>query len=125
MSPKKFLSLGGIIFIALSLLGMLGLLGPTAADSFFSSRWYFDSVENWIYLATGLIALLLAFTAPAAIHRGITSLLGVAALFLGLWAFFLPSLMAVNTHLQSPADPILLLVIGLWALWSLHVTKMA
>lgn len=124
MTPKKFLGLGGIVFIAIALLGMLHLLGPAANDSFFSSRWYFDNVENWTYLTIGIIAVLLAFTAPAAIHRGITSLIGIAALLLGLWAFFFPNA-SLATHLQSPSDPILLLVIGLWALWSLKVTKMA
>jgi hypothetical protein len=125
MTPKKFLALGGIIFIAISLLGMFHLLGPTSAESFFSARWYFDATENCVYLIVGIVALLLAFTAPAALHRGLTGLIGVAGLLLGLWTFFLPSFMSVNTHLQSPSDAILLLVIGLWALWSIQSSKMA
>jgi hypothetical protein len=79
MTPRKFLALGGIIFIAISLFGMFHLLGPTSTDSFFSSRWYFDTTENCVYLIVGIIALLLAFTAPAALHRGLTGLIGVAA----------------------------------------------
>lgn len=115
MNPKQFLTIGGIVLVLVGILGFVGLIGPTAADSIFGEPWWFDNGENWAHLILGVVALIAAFVLPAGGQRGLTVLVGLLGLFFTIWSGFV-SEDFLGSMLQNPADTILHLVVGVWAL---------
>ncbi|MDP3727692.1 MAG: hypothetical protein Q8R35_03600 [bacterium] len=115
MNPKQFLLIGGIILVLVGILGFVGVLGPTAEESIFGSAWWFDSSENWAHLVLGIVALLLAYATGASIQRPVVMLLGIIGVLVGLYSLLgYPMLLGAN--LENPADSLLHLVVGIWAL---------
>jgi hypothetical protein len=114
MNPKQFLILGGIILVLLGVLGFYGVIGPTPDKSIFGATWWFDNGENWAHLILGVVALVAAYALPASSHKMLVTLVGLLALFFGLYNFFSTDFM--GTSLESPADLILHLGVGIWAL---------
>lgn len=97
------------------LAGMWGIIGPTADDSIFGSFWWFDNAENWTHLVLGIVGLLAAYTFPAGIQKGLVILLGVVGVLVGVYSLIIgPSFLGAN--LENPADTILHLAVGVWAL---------
>jgi len=117
MNPKQFLQIGGVVLILVAILGFVGVIGPTAAQSIFGDFWVFDNLENWAHLVLGVVALGALFVVPANLHKPLVMLVGVVALFFGLWSLFI-SEMFLGAGLQNPADTVLHLAIGVWALWA-------
>ncbi|MBI3626444.1 hypothetical protein HY224_00145, partial [Candidatus Uhrbacteria bacterium] len=64
----------------------------------------------------GVVALIVAFAAPMSVQKPVTMIVGVVALLVGLYSIFKPSFLGAN--LENPADTLLHLVIGVWALVS-------
>lgn len=118
MNVKQFLTWGGVILVLVGVLGFVGVIGPTAADSIFGENWYFDNTENVIHTVLGVAALGLVTLKLEALQRPVTLLVGLAALFFGIYNFFLSDEMPNigNANLESPADLVLHLVVGVWAL---------
>ncbi len=116
MNPKSFLKIGGIVLVLVAILGFVGVIGPTADKSLFGASWWFDNAENWAHLVLGVVALLAAFFLPAASQKPLTMLVGIVAVLFGIYSIFSPMIFGAN--LENPADTILHLVIGAWALWS-------
>ncbi|MEK7541347.1 MAG: hypothetical protein AAB533_00680 [Patescibacteria group bacterium] len=119
MTVKNFLTIGGIVLVVVGLGGMVGILGPTADSSVFGSLWWFDNGENWAHLILGVAALIVVFAVPS-LGAPVTLLVGVLGLLVGLWGFALmggvPNFYGAN--LENPADNILHLAVGAWALLS-------
>ena len=115
LSVKGFLQVGGVVLVLVGVLGFF-LIGPTAEASIFGSNWWFDNGENWAHLVLGIVALLLAYFAPMTLNKPIVVVLGLIALLVGVWGFFAPNFLGAN--LENPADNILHLVVGIWALWA-------
>lgn len=119
MNPKNFLVIGGIVLIIVGIAGMVGIIGPTPEQSLFGSRWWFDAGENWTHLILGIAALVVAFGITP-LQGPVTLLVGVLGLLVGLGGFFLsgaaPNFLGAN--LENPADNILHIVIGIWAILS-------
>ena len=114
-SPKGFLQVGGTVLLVVGLLGMFGILiGPTSEQSIFGSAWWFDAGENWAHLVLGLVALIAAFTFPANVQKPLVIAVGILGLVVAVYNIFSTSLLGAN--LESPADLVLHLVVGLWAL---------
>jgi hypothetical protein len=116
LNPKQFLLFGGVVLLLVGVLGFLGILGPTADDSIFGEMWWFDNAENWAHTVLGVVAILAAFIAPASMQRPLVMLVGGLALLVGIYNFFSTKLIGAN--LESPADLILHLVVGAWALYA-------
>jgi hypothetical protein len=116
MNSKQFLIIGGIILVVVGILGMVGAIGPTPAQSWFGSSWYFDQGENWAHLILGIVALIAAFTLGASAQKSLVILVGILGLFFAVWNIFSTSFLGAN--LESPADLILHAVIGIWALYA-------
>ena len=114
MTPKWFLILGGVVLIAVGVLGFIGIIGPTAEDSIFGEQWWFDNAENWAHAVLGSGALVLGLVLPSGAARGVTLLLGLFSVGVGIYNLFETELLGAN--LESPADLLLHLVIGAWAL---------
>lgn len=115
MNPKNFLIIGGIVLVVVGVAGLAGIIGPTPEASIFGSFWWFDDAENWAHLILGIAALIIAFAA-APLQGPITLIVGLLGLAVGVWGFMAPDLLGAN--LENPADNILHLVVGLWAILS-------
>lgn len=121
MNSKQFLTIGGIVLLLVGILGFVGPIGPTAADSIFHSAWFFDNAENWAHTVLGLAALISLFVLPMKLQKYLTIVVGILALFFGVYSLMGPVTEGVNfmgAQLQNPADTILHLVVGVWALWA-------
>lgn len=116
MNPKQFLTIGGIVLVVVALLGFFGVIGPTPEKSLFGASWWFDNAENWAHLVLGIVALIVAFAAPMSLQKPVTMIVGVVAVLVGLYSIFKMSFLGAN--LENPADTLLHLVIGVWALVS-------
>ncbi len=118
-TPKGFLQVGGVVLAVVGILGFIGLIGPTPERSLFGSYWWFDNGENWAHLILGVVALGAAYMlkSPAQL-KGLVILVGLLGLLIGLIGFFLPSGPPnfLGANLENPADNILHIVVGLWAL---------
>ncbi len=118
LSPKGFLQVGGVVLVLVAVLGFVGVIGPTA-ESLFGSFWYFDNAENIAHFVLGVIALALAFWAGAEIQKWITVAVGAIAIIAALWSLFgaIPDgSNLLGAQLQNPADTVLHVVVGVWAL---------
>ena len=114
MTPKKFLKLGGVVLVLIGILGLVGVLGPTADQSIFGGGWWFDNVQSWAFLLVGIVALAALYIFPAGAQKSLVVLVGIVALFLAVYNLFSTSFWGMN--LERPADLILHLVVGIWAL---------
>jgi hypothetical protein len=118
-TPRGFLIVGGAVLLLLGLLGFLILKDPSM--SFF----WLDTSENIAHTALGIVALAAAFVpglkdSLAPYYRWLVILVGVIALFFGVYGFLLPagSASAPNTfglaNLEL-GDNLLHLVVAAWA----------
>ena len=121
-TPKGFLTYGGVVLLLLGLIGFVALNDANASPAF-----WLDSGENYAHVGLGVIALAIVFvpglnTMFAPYYRWIVILLGIVALFFGVYGFVVAGNPAPNTfglaNLESPADNILHLVVGAWALYA-------
>lgn len=117
MNPKQFLTIGGIVLVLVAILGFVGVIGPTAQQSIFGAHWWFDTGENWAHLILGVVGLIAAFSFPANLQKYLTLLLGVVGVLIGLYSLFgMTNFLGAN--LENPADSLLHLAVGAWALWA-------
>lgn len=116
MNSKQFLLIGGVVLVLVGILGFLGVIGPTSDKSIFGATWWFDNAENWAHTVLGVVALILGFVTQGSVQRPITILVGVLALAVGVYNFFSDGLLGAN--LENPADLVLHLVVGVWALFA-------
>lgn len=116
MNPKQFLQWGGVVLLLVGLLGFWGVIGPTESQSLFGSIWWFDKAENWVHTLLGVVALLASVALPGSLQKSLVMVVGLVALFFGIYNFFSTQFFAAN--LERPADLILHLVVGVWALWA-------
>ena len=114
-TPKGFLSVGGVILLVVGIVGWF-VIGPTPDKSIFGSFWWFDNAENIAHTVLGVAGLLAAFVFPANLQRYLVVLLGVLGILVGLYNLTSMSLLGAN--LESPADLILHLAVGAWALFA-------
>jgi hypothetical protein len=121
-TPKGFLTYGGAILLLLGIVGFLNIFTKEAVPAF-----WLDTGENVAHTALGIIALAIVFvpglnTAFAPYYRWIVILLGIVALFFAVYGFAVGGAAEPNTfgisNLESPADDILHLVVGAWALYA-------
>ena len=118
-TPRGFLMVGGVVLLVVGLLGFVILKDPTL--SFF----WLDNSENYAHVGLGVIALAALYVPGlnsmlAPYYRWIVILVGLIALFFGVYGFILPagSPAAPNTfglaNLEL-GDNLLHLVIAAWA----------
>ena len=117
MNSKQFLQIGGVVLILVGILGFVGVIGPTAESSIFGSAWWFDNAENWAHLVIGIVGFIAAYALGAGLQRPLVMLLGIVGVLVGLASFF-GYTMLLGANLENPADSLLHLLVGLWALWA-------
>ncbi len=116
MNSKQFLQIGGVILVVVGILGFVGIIGPTPEKSIFGANWYFDNGENWAHLLLGIVALVAAMAFPASTQKPLVMILGIIGILIGGYSIFNNTFLGSN--LENPADTILHLAIGVWALWA-------
>lgn len=108
--------IGGVVLVVVALAGFFGVSGPTPDSSIFGSFWYFDNAENWAHLVLGVVALVVAYALGADLQGWVTLLVGVVGVLVALYNFGYSNLL--GAELQNPADLVLHLVVGVWALYA-------
>lgn len=116
MNPKQFLQIGGAVLILLAILGYAGVIGPDAASSIFGANWYFDNAENIAHLVLGIVAILASFALSGALQKPLVLVLGVVGVLVGIYSIFWPIFLGAN--LENPADTLLHILVGAWALFA-------
>ncbi len=116
MNSKQFLMIGGVVLLLVGLLGFFNVIGPTPEQSLFGPTWWFDNGENWVHTILGVVAIIASFWLAESMQKPLVMAVGVLALFFAVYNFFSSSFYGSN--LESPADLILHLVVGVWALWA-------
>lgn len=116
MNPKQFLQIGGAVLVLVGILGFIGVIGPDTASSIFGEAWYFDNAENWAHLVLGIVGLAASFLFPNNLQKSLVLLLGIVGVLVGLYGIFSPSFLGAN--LENPADTLLHILVGAWALWA-------
>ena len=117
MNPKQFLMIGGGVLVVVALLGFLGVIGPTPETSIFGSTWWFDNGENWAHLIIGVVGIIAAYVLSASMQKPLVVVLGVVGILVGLYSLFI-STNFLGANLENPADSLLHLAVGAWALWT-------
>ena len=118
-SPRGFLIVGGAVLALLGIVGFFALNNP-ALDFF-----WLDNAENVAHLGLGIVALAAVYVpglneALRPYYRWIVILVGLIALFFGVYGFILPagSPASLNTfglaNLEL-GDNLLHLVVAAWA----------
>jgi hypothetical protein len=115
VNPKQFLLIGGIVLLALGIVGFLGVFSDT------KSAFYLDTGENVAHTGLGIIAIAASFVIPeGSAQKWLVAAVGILALFFGVYGFLVAGNTPPNTfgisNLESPADDILHLVVAIWAL---------
>lgn len=126
MNPRQFLQWGGIVLLALGVIGFLGLPGLEA--------FALTTGENVAHIALGIVGVGAGYgLKDPGIHRLLTIVVFVTALVFGLWGFLLtgggaftgPATFASPNfyglaNLENPLDNLLHLFVAAWsgyALW--------
>jgi len=127
--PRLFLSAGGSVLLLLGVVGYANVFTEAGSPSF-----WLDGSENLAHTGVGLASLAAVFvpglsTLLAPYHRWIVGLIAVMALFFGVYGFVLPAGGGAHpntfgiANLESPADSLLHLVIGIVAAASIFVPQ--
>lgn len=117
LSPKGFLQVGGVVLILVAVLGYVGVIGPTPESSIFGSFWYFDNAENIAHLVLGLVALGAVYALGRDMQKPLVIIVGVVGVLAGLYSLLIGNTL-LGAGLENPADTLLHLVVGAWALWA-------
>lgn len=125
-NSTQFLRYGGAVLLLVGIVGYIGVLNNL---EFFS----LDAGENIAHTVLGIVGLGAGFgLKDAKIHRWLTILVGVTALFFGLYGFILPGGGALKdgafatpnvfglANLENPADQVLHLFVAAWAFVSMR-----
>lgn len=115
-SPKGFLQVGGAVLVLVGILGYVGVIGPTPQQSLFGDLWWFDNAENIAHLVLGIVGLAASFVLDNQMQKTLVMVLGVVGVLVGVYNFVSPELLGAN--LEVPADTVLHLVVGAWALYA-------
>ena len=123
MNPKQFLMIGGAVLVLVGVLGFIGVLGPTADKSIFGATWWFDNGENWAHMLLGVVGIIAAFVLPMMLRKQLVLVLGVVGLLVGVYSLLVSNAF-LGANLENPADTILHLAVGGWALWASMKSEM-
>lgn len=121
MNPKQFLLIGGAVLAVIGVVGFLGIIGPTPDQSLFGQAWWFDNGENIAHLLLGVVALAAAYVLGDVWQKWLVVVVGAVGILVGLWGFLVSGGSVPNfygANLENPADNILHLAVGAWALWA-------
>jgi di/tricarboxylate transporter len=122
LNPKQFLQIGGAILLVLGIVGYAGVFSDP------KSAFYLTGGENLAHTVLGVVALAASmWLSDAMAKKWLVALVGVIALFFGVYTLAVGGNPVPNTfgvaNLESPADLVLHVVVGLWALYAAFMGK--
>lgn len=119
MNPRQFLLWGGIILLALGVLGLF-LMGPTPQQSILGEFFWLDTTENIAHLLFGAIAIGAYFwLKDSSLVKYLVILVGIVAAIAAIFGFVNVNSEVPNvaiSNMENPADNILHAVVAVWAL---------
>ena len=121
LNPREFLRIGGIVLIAL---GVVGFIAWYATGMKTNSVFYLDNGENFAHIVLGIAGVVLGFGlgSQTALLRLVATAVGLISLFFGIYGFMVAGNPIPNTfgvgNLENPLDNLLHLAVALWALAS-------
>jgi uncharacterized membrane protein HdeD (DUF308 family) len=127
VNSRMFLTVGGAVLLLLGIVGYLNVFSESGSPGF-----WLDSGENLAHTVLGAVALAAVFvpglnTALAPYYKWIVYLVGIIALFFAAFGFLNAGAAEPNTfgvaNLENPADNLLHLVVGIWAIAAAYMTK--
>jgi hypothetical protein len=127
-TPRMFLIAGGAVLLLLGIVGYLNIFTKASSPAF-----WLDSGENIAHVALGIIALAAVYVPGLndilrPYYRWIVILVGIIALFFGLYGFIASGPADANTfglaNLET-SDNILHLVVAAWAFASAWTQRTA
>ena len=124
LTPRGFLMVGGVVLVALGVLGMF-LLGPTPGQSLLGEFFWLDDVENYAHLILGIVALAAYYLLKdESLAKWLIALVGVIALVATVLGFMNSGAPVPNlgvTHMEEISDNVLHLVVAIWAFYAAFV----
>ncbi|MEK7192546.1 MAG: hypothetical protein AAB682_00210 [Patescibacteria group bacterium] len=87
MNPKRFLLVGGIIFLCLGILGYF--TGGNDRVGPFGSIFWLTTGENIVHAVLGIVAIIASYFFLAIPRKWLTVIIGLIALYFGLIGFSL------------------------------------
>lgn len=120
MNSKQFLQIGGIVLVLLAIAGWAFLGEGGVGGAFF----WLDGAENWAHLVLGAVAIAAAYLLGEEMQKRLVYAVGALGVVVALWGFFISSNF-YGANLENPADNVLHLAVGAWALWAAWNTKKA
>lgn len=124
MNPKQFLQIGGAVLVLIAILGFVGVIGPTPDKSIFGPNWWFDNGENWAHLVLGVVGIISSFALSGEMQRLLVKVLGIVGVLVGLYSLVIGTNF-LGANLENPADTLLHLAVGAWALLAARGKKAA
>lgn len=116
MTPRQFLIIGGIVLLALGIVGYAGVFGP-------DSPLWLTTGENVAHTFLGIVALAAVYVpglnrALEPYYRPIVALVAAMALFFTVYGLAVASAPPLNTfgvaQLNNPLDNLIHLAVGIW-----------
>src|SRR3989304_5698268 len=99
-TAKGFLQIGGAVLLLVGILGYVGIIGPTAADSIFGDAWWFDNAENLAHTVLGVVGILASFVLPMGLQKTLVLLLGLVGILVA--GYNLTSTTLLGANLENP-----------------------
>lgn len=114
MNPKQFLLVGGIVLLA------LGILGYLLPNPLLGNALWLTGGENIAHLVLGIVAIVAAYALGYSAQKWLTIIVGLVALYFGVAGFFLaatnpPALNYMNLANLELLDNLIHLVVAVWA----------
>jgi hypothetical protein len=100
-NPKNLLLFAGTGAVILSLLGYLGILGPTPERSIFGEFWWLDNNQNTLHFVAGLGSIISAMLLSKPRQEGVVWFLSIISI---IWAIY--SFIANHLLVGSPLNSI-------------------
>jgi len=121
MNSKQFLLWGGVVLLALGIIGFIEGSGKLLGDTL-----WFDNAENYAHTLLGTVAIAAAYVLTASTQRTLVGIVGIVTLFFGIWGFVVGGRAAPNfygvTNLEF-LDNIVHLVVAVWAYLAMRGDK--
>ena len=123
LTPRGFLLWGGVILVALAVLGV-SVLGPTVDQSALGANFWLDNTENVLHLLFGVVALAAYFLLKDVNLQKwlvlLVFLVALAATVVGIMnaggTVDNTNIFGVaSTNLENPLDDVLHAVVAVWA----------
>jgi hypothetical protein len=115
LTPKGFLTIGGVIVL---LYGIVGFLVPD--QHLLADLLLFTGAENIAHVVLGIVAIAAGYVLGADLQKWLTAVVGATALVflvIGLIVMGTPPLNLGLANLEL-VDDVVHLVVGIWALWA-------